>query len=164
MKYVKLLLENKDGISEMSKMATEIVREHFDPIIGKAQNDYMIEMFQTEKAIKEQIESEYNYYFVRNEENTNIGFLAFYPKKDVMYLSKFYLYKSERGNGYARQMMEFVIKNAKELKVNGIELNVNKENNACRAYESLGFKIVRSEKNSIGNGFYMDDYVYRLDF
>lgn len=60
-------------------------------------------------------------------------------------------------------MMNFVISNAKQLNLNGIELNVNKKNSACRAYEKLGFKILRSEKNSIGNGFFMDDYVYRLD-
>jgi len=31
-------------------------------------------------------------------------------------------------------------------------------------YEKLGFKILRSEKNDIGQGYYMDDYVYRLEF
>ena len=137
MEYIELSPEDKAGICEMSKMATAIVRE--------------------------QLKSGYHYFFVR-EENRNLGFLAFYPKKDVLYLSKFYLYKSERGKGYSHDMMTFVITNAKELKLNGIELNVNKHNSACRAYESLGFKIVRSEKNDIGNGFYMDDYVYRLDF
>lgn len=60
--------------------------------------------------------------------------------------------------------MLIVIKNAKQLNLNAIELNVNKKNSACYAYEKLGFKILRSEKNSIGNGFYMDDYVYRFDF
>lgn len=59
-------------------------------------------------------------------------------------------------------MMNFVISNAKQLNLNGIELNVNKENSACRAYEKPGFKILRSEKNSIGGGFFMDGYVYRL--
>ena len=44
--------------------------------------------------------------------------------------------------------------------LDGIELNVNKHNSACRAYDRLGFEIIRSEKNDIGNGFYMDDYVY----
>ena len=44
----------------MSKMATEIVREHFEPLIGKEQNDYMLEMFQTEDAIKKQLEKGYN--------------------------------------------------------------------------------------------------------
>ena len=163
MEYIELSPEDKAGICEMSKMATAIVREHFDPLIGKEQNDYMLEKFQTEQAIAEQLKSGYHYFFVR-EENRNLGFLAFYPKKDVLYLSKFYLYKSERGKGYSHDMMTFVITNAKELKLNGIELNVNKHNSACRAYESLGFKIVRSEKNDIGNGFYMDDCVYRLDF
>lgn len=162
MNFMKLSVDDEAGISEMSRMATEIVREHFDPLIGKAQNDFMLEMFQSERAIKEQLEKGYSYFFVRNE-NRNLGFLAFYPKGDTLYLSKFYLYKSERGKGYARQMLEFVISNAKELKLKGIELNVNKQNSACRAYERLGFKILRSEKNSIGSGFYMDDYVYRLE-
>ena len=163
MNYVELIIENKTGISEMSKMATDIVREHFDPIIGKKQNDYMLKMFQTESAIMEQLENGYQYFFVRDEDK-NIGFVAFYPRKEALYLSKFYLYKSERGKGYAHHMINFVISNAKQLNLNSIELNVNKENNACIAYEKLGFKKLRSEKNSIGNGFFMDDYVYRLDF
>lgn len=163
MNYIELSVEDDAGINELSEMATAIVREHFDPLIGKEQNDYMLAMFQTENAIKEQLKNGYKYFFVR-EDNRNLGFVAFYPKKDIMYLSKFYLYKSERGHGYARCMMEFVIKNAKQLNLKGIELNVNKNNSACCAYERLGFKILRSEKNSIGNGFYMDDYVYRLDF
>lgn len=159
MDFPELSVENENGISEMSKMATEIVREHFDPLIGKEQNDFMLGMFQTEQAIKEQLENGYKYFFVC-ENNRNIGFLAFYPKGNSLYLSKFYLYKSERGKGYAHKMMEFVIYNAKELNLTGVELNVNKQNSACCAYERLGFKIIRSEKNSIGNGFYMDDYVY----
>lgn len=162
MNYVELSVEDNAGIKEMSQMATEIVREHFDPIIGKEQNDYMLKMFQTESAVKHQLENGYKYFFVRSEDK-NIGFLAFYPRNGALYLSKFYLYRSERGKGYAHHMMNFVISNAKQLNLNGIELNVNKENSACRAYEKLGFKILRSEKNSIGNGFFMDDYVYRLD-
>lgn len=162
MNYIKLLLHDESGIAEMSQMATEIVREHFDPLIGKEQNDYMINMFQTEEAIKKQITEGYQYYFIR-ENDKNLGFVAFYKREDALYLSKFYLYKSERGKGYSHRMLDFVVEKAKQLKVNGIELNVNKKNSACQAYESLGFKILRSEKNSIGNGFYMDDYVYRLD-
>lgn len=77
MNFIKLSIENEAGISEMSKMATEIVREHFEPLIGKEQNDYMLEMFQTEPAIKKQLQNGYNYFFVRDD-NKNIGFLAFY--------------------------------------------------------------------------------------
>lgn len=162
MKFVELFKDDDGGISEMSEMAASIVRDHFDPIIGKAQNDYMISLFQTKDAIKKQLSNGYRYFFVKDD-NKDLGFLAFYPKTDAMYLSKFYLYKSERGKEYARRMLNLVIEETKKAGMNGIELNVNKNNPACRVYESLGFKIIRDEKNDIGNGFYMDDHVYRLE-
>ena len=161
MNFVLLNPNDAGKICEMSKMATEIVREHFDPIIGEKQNDYMLKRFQSVDAITNQLAQGYRYYFVQ-EENHCVGFVAFYPKNDVMYLSKFYLYKDMRGKGYARRMLLFVIEETKKAGLDVIELNVNRFNSACKAYEKLGFKVIRSEKNDIGNGFYMDDYVYRL--
>ena len=159
MNFREINLSNKDDIREMSKMATEIVREHFDPIIGKEQNDYMLERFQSVGAIRNQLKNGYRYFFV-SDGDREIGFVAFYPKGRNMYLSKFYLYKQERGKGYAHEMLSFIMEETKKAGLDGIELNVNKHNSACRAYDSLGFEIIRSEKNDIGNGFYMDDYVY----
>ena len=161
MNFVQLMPYDENGIKEMSRMATAIVREHFDPIIGKEQNDYMIQKFQTADAIKEQLEHGYQYYFV-SDEKRRIGFLAFYPRENTMYLSKLYLYKEERGKGYSRQMLDFVIRNAQDIGLTFIELNVNRNNSAIYAYEKLGFKVVRTEKNDIGSGFFMDDYVYGL--
>jgi ribosomal protein S18 acetylase RimI-like enzyme len=154
-------LENDEmQIAEMSAMATAIVREHFDPLIGRKQNDYMIAMFQTPQAIAQQLEKGYRYYFV-TEDKRNIGFIAFYPKKDAMYLSKFYLYKNERAKGHAHAMMTFIESETLKAGLKAIELNVNRFNNAVRAYEKLGFEIIREEKNEIGHGFVMDDYVFR---
>lgn len=160
MEFVKL---EKSAVSEMSEMATEIVREHYDPIIGKEQNDYMLKMFQSEDAILSQLAHGYNYYFVK-ENGKNVGFIAFYRRDDAIYLSKLYLYKTERKKGYSRMMIDFVKEAAKKEGLGAIELNVNKKNDAVKVYEALGFKVVRLEKNDIGNGFYMDDYVFRLDF
>ena len=162
MTFERLPLSDERGIREMSEMATEIVREHFDPIIGKAQNDYMIGRFQTPEAIRDQLERGYRYYFVL-EEGRRIGFLAFYPREDCMYLSKFYLYKEERGKGHSRPMCDFVVRKAREEALSAVELNVNRDNSAVFAYEKLGFRRVRSELNDIGEGWFMDDYVYRLD-
>lgn len=161
MTFEELRPGDEKGINEMSAMATEIVKEHYDPIIGKEQNDYMIKLFQSPAAIREQLEHGYRYYFVR-ENGQNAGFLAFYPRGDAMYLSKLYLYKSERKKGYSRKMLEFVSQAARAEELKAIELNVNKNNDAVQVYEKLGFQVIRTEKNDIGNGFYMDDYVYRL--
>lgn len=158
--FVKLEKEDPNGIDEMSELATCIVREHFDPLIGKAQNDYMISLFQTPGAIREQLMHGYRYYFVKEAEK-KIGFLAFYPKGDAMYLSKFYLLKSERGKGHAHDMLAFVEEETGKEGLHAVELNVNRHNSAVEVYKKLGFQIIRGEKNDIGNGFFMDDYVFR---
>ena len=158
-----LLPGDKEEINEMSGMATAIVRDYYDPIIGKEQNDYMLKMFQTPEAIAEQLEHGYRYYFVR-ENGKNLGFVAFYPRENALYLSKLYLYKDERGKGYAREILEFLKTQARELGFNRIELNVNRNNDTRFIYEKLGFTVAWEEKNDIGNGFYMDDYVYAIEF
>ena len=163
MDFIKLDPADKDAIKEMSVMATAIVREHYDPIIGKEQNDYMLKMFQSEEAIAEQLGHGYNYCFVK-EGGRNAGFMAYYKRENALYLSKFYLYKDMRGKGFSRTMMEYLKTKAKELGLNRIELNVNKNNDSKYVYEKLGFTVAWLEKNDIGNGFYMDDYVYALEF
>ena len=156
------MTSDKKEIAKMSEIATAIIRDYYNPIIGKEQNEYMIKMFQTEEAILEQLEHGYNYYFVR-EDGRDLGFIAFYPRENALYLSKFYLYKDERGKGFAKPILEFLKEKAKEFGYNRIELNVNKNNDTRFIYEKLGFKVAWAEKNDIGNGFYMDDFVYALD-
>ena len=160
--FVKLEPGDEAGIEAMSSLAVGIVREHYDPIIGRAQNDYMIEKFQSPDAIRRQLGSGYQYYFVRTP-GRNIGFLAFFPRGGAMYLSKLYLLKDERGKGYSRRMVGFVVGKAKEAGLGVVELNVNRHNDSIRVYEKLGFTVARAEKNDIGGGFFMDDYVYALN-
>ncbi len=162
MKFIKVEESDKNSVEELADLAAEIIKEHFDPIIGEEQNDYMISKFQTSEAIVEQINDGLSYYFVQNDKNENIGFLAFSPQEDKMYISKFYLKEDKRGKGFSRKMLNFVIAEAEKLGLKYISLNVNKNNNAIKAYESLGFEKVGERKKDIGNGFYMDDYVYRF--
>ena len=150
-----------EKIEALSALAAAIVREHVDPIIGKAQNDYMLAMFQTVPAITRQLEHGYRYYFVTAIDGARIGFVAFYPRGGELVLSKFYLRKDMRGRGYARRMLDFVLENARALGCSAVVLNVNRDNPSTRVYEALGFTRVREEKNDIGGGFFMDDYVYR---
>ena len=56
MEFVKIELQNKSDIADLSNLATSIIREHFDSLIGKAQNDYMLAKFQTVEAMTKQIE------------------------------------------------------------------------------------------------------------
>ena len=159
MTFKKIILGDTEEIKILSQEASSIVKEYYDPLLGSEQNDYMINQFQSVSSLTEQLQKGYQCYFVC-ENDKNIGFLAFVPKENELYLSKFYLEKSARGKGYARTMMNFVIENARKMKAASITLNVNKHNVTKYIYEKLGFVRIRSEKIDIGSGYYMDDYVY----
>lgn len=169
--YDEVRADDEAGIREMGALSTAIVREHFDPIIGTAQNDYMIERFNTAEAVADQLRNHgYRYFFVNDPrasasalpQDRHVGFLAFYPREaGELYLSKFYLLASHRGQGLSHDMLAFVADAGRELGCNHITLNVNRNNfQAILAYEHLGFRKVREEKNDIGSGYFMDDIVY----
>ena len=162
MNFHPISLEDNNAIVQLSSVATEIVKEHFDPIIGSSMNDYMIAMFQSVPAITQQLREGYRYWIVKDKD-TILGFLAYYPRGDILYLSKFYLYKSHRNKGYAHQMLAFLIQVAKDNDLKAIELNVNRNNPAVSVYQRLGFAVIREEQNPIGNGYVMDDYVFSLN-
>lgn len=159
---LKLTENMKEEIKELSELASSVVKEHYDPIIGAAQNDYMIGMFQSPEAILRQLK-EGHIFYILTEDGKYIGYFACYGKEGRLYLDKFYIHKSCRGRGYGHYMMEHIIDIAKEKEYPAIFLNVNKNNtDSIAIYQKMGFKIIRSEKNPIGHGFYMDDYVLEL--
>lgn len=160
--FVELDIGDEAGIDRMSALASAIVKEHFDPIIGSAQNDYMIDRFQSPAAVRSLLEQGYRYFFVVDAAGAEIGFITFVARADDMYLSKFYLEKASRGRGYANRMMAFVADAARDAGLDAITLNVNRGNDARFAYEAMGFRIIRTEVIDIGAGFVMDDYVYEL--
>ncbi|MGN0918937.1 MAG: GNAT family N-acetyltransferase [Oxalobacter sp.] len=163
MDFQKISADDGYAIKTLSAVAIEIIKEHYDSIIGSVMNDYMIQMFQSVPAITQQLQTGCQYYFVK-ENGTILGFLAYYLRgRESLYLSKFYLYKHYRGNGYSRQMLNFLIQTAEDNGLKAIELNVNRNNPAIQVYQKLGFITIREEDSAIGNGFIMRDYVLRLD-
>lgn len=156
---MEVIKVNENEIDELSAFATQIVRNHFDSIIGTAQNDYMLSKFQTVEAIAEQFVHGYRYYWAV-QEGKKAGFLAFFPRDGKMYLSKFYVHKDFRGKRIASGMFEFLVEETKKQGLDSIFLNVNRDNTeVINIYYHLGFVKTREEKNDIGSGFYMDDYV-----
>ncbi len=65
--------------------------------------------------------------------------------------------------GFGRAMIDFVKGETAKEGLKYIELNVNRYNSAVGFYEAMGFSRIKSEDNFIGAGFYMNDYVYRLE-
>ena len=154
-----------DDISKLAHMAKEIWEEHYTPIIGKDQVNYMVEKFQSESAIIQQIKDDYSYFIITRNKQP-IGYLCFIKKNKIntLFLSKIYLKKPFRRMGCGRKMIQFVIQQASKLKCQSITLTVNKYNkNTILAYQKLGFIQKRELVIDIGNGFVMDDFEMSYD-
>ena len=156
------LVESDDEITAFYNLADKVWHEYFPCILEKEQIDYMVEMFFSKSAMDKQINDGYEFYFVQmNKEN--IGFVVIHPEEEKLFLSKLYLTIENRGNGYASDMMNFVIDRAKSLNKKSVYLTVNKHNtHTIDVYNHCGYKTISSEQTDIGNGYIMDDYVMEL--
>lgn len=154
-------LDRPADVERLSALATAIVKDWYDPIIGPDQNDYMIARFQSVPALLEQLRGGCTYQILQSpgEPRTDIGFVGFYPRGNELYLSKFYLAAPWRGKGLAKPVLRHVAAFAAARGLGAITLNVNRHNPTLAVYEALGFRRIREECNPIGHGFFMDDYV-----
>ncbi len=154
-----------DEIELIATLAKEIWTEHFTPIIGAQQVEYMLMRFQSYYAIKKQIEKQgYQYYlFLLNHENA--GYMAIQKQEKQLFLSKIYVLKSFRNQKIASRALDFL---ATECQKNGLQkiwLTVNKNNiHSIEAYKKIGFTIEKPLITDIGNGFVMDDYIMEKVF
>jgi RimJ/RimL family protein N-acetyltransferase len=152
-------VKSDSNLALIENMANTIWHEHYTPIIGTEQVIYMLDKFQSVSTMRDQINQGYQYFLINFNDNA-VGYLSFEKRDNVLFLSKVYLLKSERGKGIGRKAMEFVTSLARGSNCTKVALTVNRFNqNSIRAYESAGFEKKGELVQDIGNGFVMDDYL-----
>jgi len=149
---------NPGDFARIAQMADIIWREHYIPIIGKPQVDYMLEHFQSVPAISRQVSENMLYYIIMKQE-IYIGYMAIQKRGRELFLSKIYLFREYRGEGHGKAAMEFTEEKAREFECDRIALTVNKNNLlSIQAYLKMGFENTGALVTDIGGGFVMDDY------
>ena len=148
-------------IARIASLADEIWHQHFTPIIGQAQVDYMLKKFQSPASISRQIAAAAEYYGLFSGANP-AGYFCLVPEPDAgkLLISKLYVRQAARGHGLGRQALDFIETRARELGLHVLRLTVNKHNSHTIAwYHHVGFAITGTQVEDIGNGFVMDDYL-----
>jgi len=154
-------VHSSKDIEVVANLAKEIWSEHFTPIIGQAQVSYMLEKFQSREAILQQVENGSIYLLVQHN-SQNVGYAGLIPdsKNSSLQLSKFYLRKSVRGQGLARELMYFIETLCKKQKITRIWLTVNRHNTPpIAAYKKMNFITTDEIVQDIGSGYVMDDFI-----
>lgn len=164
MNEIKIIEVLPSEIPALAELAQEIWRQHFPPIIGADMVEYMLEKFQSETAIRQQItEQGVLYYFIKYDGQA-AGYMAIRPEPDSLFLSKIYLRKAFRGKKLSRAAIDFLVAFCREHRLGKIWLTVNRFNlEPIAAYEKMGFRKDRTQCVDVGRGFFMDDYVMVKD-
>jgi ribosomal protein S18 acetylase RimI-like enzyme len=153
-------VQSSEQIAEVVRLAREIWQEHYVPIIGRKQVDYMLEKFQSQRAVVEQLGQSYEYYLAIHRGESK-GYVAIIPSgsESSLMISKLYVRKSERGQGLGKDMLCFVEELCRERGIRTIWLTVNKDNaDSIAWYSRMGFRNAGATVQDIGGGFVMDDF------
>lgn len=152
--------EETESLCRLAKEAWELA---YNELLGPEQVEYMVEKFQSPKAVREQMaEENYIYYIIYGDKEPGgfIGFAPNYGGRDELFLSKLYLLPRMKGTGAARAAFELAEDEARKRGLPSIRLTVNKGNtHAKEVYGHWGFETVDSTVTDIGGGYVMDDYI-----
>ncbi|MDE6775218.1 MAG: GNAT family N-acetyltransferase [Ruminococcus sp.] len=154
-------VSGKDELQEIAVLAEEIWHECFVGIISYGQIDYMVEKFQSFRAMTEQTEQQGYKYLAVRDCGELCGYIGIKPETDDrLFLSKLYLRSDKRGHGTASLMLGRVFEEAEKAGKNRVYLTVNKHNDhAVDVYRKKGFVRIAEAVTDIGGGYVMDDFI-----
>jgi len=148
-------------IEDVAALAHRIWKQHYVPIIGLAQVEYMLERFQSASAIAQQIEAGHEYFLIHPTDDVGaVGYMdvVIQPSANKLFLSKLYVADEVRGRGFGRQLFDHAIMLARQRKLATLWLTVNKFNPSLHIYLQWGMVNTGSIVKGIGGGFVMDDF------
>lgn len=170
MSYSISVADSVGHSSLIASIASNVWREYYGSLLSGKQIDYMLEKFQSEEAIRSQIDNDgYKYLIIYEHESnglsTPVGYMCIKYDECKIFLSKFYILKTARGKGAGRAAFDFLLSEGYRTGAESIWLTVNKGNaDSISLYKHLGFDIVKEQVADIGEGYVMDDFVMEKIF
>jgi len=148
------------NIAAVSKLAKQIWKDHYLPIIGQDQVDYMLHTFQSEEAIIKQLNDGFKYFIV-TKHNQTAGYFAVIEnnQSNTVQISKLYITTRFQNCGIGAAIICFLERSYRNAHDVELWLTVNRENRqAISFYQKEGFQKSGCIVQDIGQGFVMDDY------
>lgn len=149
-------------IELLRSLALQIWTECYPGIISTEQIDYMLNLMYAQPVIEKEISTGV-YWNILEDNSVPLGFLAFTNdgKKNIK-LNKLYVQADRHGKGLGQIALKYVVDFAEQNGFRNVYLTVNKKNiRAIKSYERNGFILTESIVSDIGNGYVMDDFVYK---
>jgi GNAT superfamily N-acetyltransferase len=151
-----------EDIDALCGLAREVWLQHYPPIIGLAQTEYMLHQRYDPAVIRAELDSGAIWWDVLRDDGVLRAFAASFQSEfaDALKLDKLYVHPACQRRGFGRRLIERVCQHADRQGCRRVILAVNKRNaTAIAAYRKHGFDVVDAVVKDIGGGFVMDDYI-----
>lgn len=157
---VNLIEAKESDFKLISDLAVKIWNQHYVPIIGQQQVDYMLAKIYNYDSMLEQTQHKQHKFYLIQQNNLTVGFLSVSSSNYQDYfLHKFYIDQDLANNGLGTQVLQ---KLESLLPIKTITLTVNRQNfKSINFYFKNGFKIESVEDFDIGDGYFMNDFVMK---
>ena len=136
-------------------------------MLSQEQMDYMFDRMYSVESLKRQMTEQNHVYFIALSDDEPLGYLSVEQQTETLFhLHKLYILPEGQGKGIGKILINKAFSFAKEHtkgKECVVELNMNRDNKALSFYEKMGMRISDRGDFDIGNGFYMNDYIFRID-
>lgn len=149
-------------IDAVISIGRRIWQEHYVPIIGQEQVDYMTSQRFTHDYLGQYPDSSDRWLDLLEVDGATVGYCSYSlgPAPGELKLEQLYLLPELHGRGLGGMMMRHIEAHARRLGRNTVWLTVNKYNaGSIEVYKKSGFTVREEAVFDIGNGFVMDDYV-----
>ena len=152
-------------------MADVVFRKTYASILSPEQMEYMMDWMYSAGSLLRQITDPGKWFCIAECGGVPAGYVSYEldgstsDGRPLYHLQKLYVMPEFQGQGIGSALLSHV-KSALAASCPGgcrIELNVNRCNPAVGFYEHSGMYSDRSGDFPIGNGFFMNDYIYTLD-
>ena len=155
----------KDDCPQIRQLAEQIFPATYKEIISQEQIDFMMDWMYSISNLNKQMDDGH-IYFLAYRETAPVGYVSVEQQnKDLFHLQKIYVLGSEQGAGCGKFLFTEAVKYIKTVHPAPctMELSVNRENRAIRFYEHMGMHKARQGDFSIGNGYFMNDYIMSME-
>lgn len=155
-----------DDRSLIHDLASRVWENTYGNILSKEQVDYMFDMMYAPENIRRQMEELHHQYFIISAEGVPAGYLSIEKTgEDTYNFQKIYSLPETHGTGIGRFIIEQGVRYLKEIHAGpfSVELYVNRHNPAVGFYKHMGLREVGTRDYPIGNGYFMNDYIMRME-
>ncbi|TND10071.1 MAG: acetyltransferase family protein [Bacteroidetes bacterium] len=155
---IKLDKAGRNDADIISELARRIWNDHYLPIIGQDQVNYMLALMYSPAALHQQMEDGHVFFLVREKEKP-VGYISLSTKESSRYfLHKFYIETNDQRKGIGTDV--FHKTTALFPGMREMRLTVNRKNfKSVNFYFKLGFRIEEVKDFDIGGGYLMEDFI-----